>query len=108
MEDYSEIISMARELSRMIENHEITVRYKESIEKMKGDMKAQQLLSELVMIGRDLNENLTSGTRPGVAELEVLKQEFDGNETVKNHILAQKEYLNLIKLVQERIKNPLH
>jgi len=108
MEDYSKIIQTANELSQMIDSHEITVRYKESLEKMKNDVKAQELLAELVMMGRDLNENLTSGTRPGAAEMEILKKEFEANETVKNHILAQKEYLNLIKLVQERIKNPVH
>ncbi|HOP63505.1 MAG TPA: YlbF family regulator [Spirochaetota bacterium] len=110
MENYDEIIAKARELSELINNHEITRRYLDSLEKMKDDAGAQKLLSELVMMGRNINNSLTSGDsseRPGVAEMELLKAEFEKNETVKNHLLAQREYLNLISMVQERIKNPV-
>jgi cell fate (sporulation/competence/biofilm development) regulator YlbF (YheA/YmcA/DUF963 family) len=108
MEKYEFIIEKARELSRMIENNEITVRYRESVEKMKNDAAAQRLLAELIRIGGELNT--LSGTdaeiSTGKAELEMLKNEFDNNKIVKDHILAQKEYLDMIKMVQERIKNP--
>lgn len=109
MENYDDIIAKAKELSELINNHEITKRYRESLEKMKDDAVAQKLLSELVLIGRNINESLSSGgssEMPGTAEMELLKQEFEKNETVKNHILAQREYLNLINRVQEKIKNP--
>ncbi|PKL15810.1 MAG: hypothetical protein CVV49_19495 [Spirochaetae bacterium HGW-Spirochaetae-5] len=108
MEKYEFIVEKARELARMIENNEITVRYRESVEKMKHDAVAQRLLAELVRIGGELNN--ISGTdaemTTGKAELEMLKNEFDNNIIVKDHILAQKEYLDMIKMVQERIKNP--
>lgn len=109
MEDYSEIIEKARELAQMIENHDITIRYRESLEKMKGDAAAQRLLSELIRIGGELHNPGTgdSGPLTGRAELEILKDEFEKNQTVKDHILNQKQYLNLIALVQERIKNPV-
>jgi len=109
MENYDEIIAKARELSELINNHEVTGRYRESLEKMKGDPVAQKLLSELIVLGRDINESLSSGEasdKHGAAEMELLKQEFEKNETVKNHILAQREYLNLINSVQDKIKNP--
>lgn len=109
MENYDEIIAKAKELSDLINNHEITKRYRICLEKMKNDAVAQRILSEMVMIGRDINESMKNGdalNKPGAAEMELLKQEFDRNETVKEHILAQKEYLSLINIVQERIKNP--
>jgi len=108
MEKNEFIIEKARELARMIENHEITVRYRESLEKMKNDAVAQRLLSELIRIGGEIQNQ--SGTdaesSTGKAELEILKDEFEKNKTVKDHILIQKEYLDLIKMVQDRIKNP--
>jgi len=110
MENYDDIITNAVELSNLINNHEVTVRYRESLEKMQRDPVAQKLLSELILLGRDINESLSSGEasdKHGVAEMELLKQEFEKNETVKSHILAQREYLNLINSVQDRIKNPV-
>jgi cell fate (sporulation/competence/biofilm development) regulator YlbF (YheA/YmcA/DUF963 family) len=108
MEKNEFIIEKARELSRLIENHEITIRYRDSLDKMKNDAVAQRLLADLIRIGGEINalieKNAESST--GRAELEILKAEFEENKTVKDHILAQKEYLNLIKMVQERIKNP--
>lgn len=108
MEKYDFIIEKAKELSRMIENHEITVRYRESLEKMKNDVAAQRILSELIRIGKELNDQTVTDSElsTGRAELEILKNEFDNNETVKNHILIQKDYLELIKKVQDKIKNP--
>lgn len=109
MENYDEIIARAKELSELINNHEVTRRYRESLENMKGDPVAQKLLTELIVLGRDINESLSSGEasdKHGSAEIELLKQEFEKNETVKNHILVQREYLNLINSVQDKIKNP--
>lgn len=109
MGEYDIIIQKARELSEMIENHAVTVRYRESLEKMKHDVKSQRLLADLVRIGGELQSQDVTGTGPatGRAELEILKEEFEKNDTVRNHILAQKEYLNLIKMVQDRIKSPV-
>ncbi len=108
MEKYEFIIEKARDLARMIENHEITVKYRDSLEKMKRDVAAQRLLAELIRIGGEINnlEGTEAEISTGKAELEILKDEFDKNATVKDHILAQREYLDFIKIVQERIKNP--
>jgi len=108
MEDYKDIISKAKELSYLIENHEITKKYRETITKMSNDIAAQKLLADLVMLGRDINEQLLKGElQTKQAELEILKKEFEQNEIVKEHLLCQKEYLLLIKSVQDRIKNPI-
>ena len=108
MAEYDYIIEKAGELAGMIEKHEITVRYKESLEKMKHDAVAQRLLSELIRIGGEIKNADQTGAElsTGRAELSILQDEFEKNQTVKDHILIQKEYLNLIKTVQEKIKNP--
>lgn len=110
MENFDTIIDKARELSQMIEDSEIAVDYYESIKMMQKDANAQQLLSKLILLGKELNEAINSGEKdslPGGAEAELLREEIGKNDLVKNYILAQKNYINLIKLVQERIKNPI-
>lgn len=110
VENYSDITGKARELSRMIDNHEITVMYRESLEKIGRDINAQRLLADLVRIGREINENSSHDADErsyGRGELEILQMELDANSIVKEHLVAQRRYLDMIRLVQERIKNPL-
>jgi len=78
MEKYEFIIEKAKDLAKMIENHEITLRYRESLEKMKHDAVAQRLLAELIRIGEELNKISITGaeTTTGRAELEMLKTLF--------------------------------
>jgi len=110
MENFDRIIEKARDLSQMIENSDIAREYYDGIEMMQKDVKAQQLLSKLISFGRELNESIASGDAshtPGGAELELIREEIEKNDLVKNYILAQKNYVNLLKLVQEKIKNPV-
>jgi len=110
MENFDVIIDKARELSKCIEESEIAVDYYNSIKLMQKDANAQQLLSRLVLLGKELNEAINSGDEdsfPGGAEAELLREEIRENDLVKNFILAQKNYINLIQLVQDRIKNPI-
>lgn len=106
---YENIINKAKELSALIEKHDITVKYRLSLDKMKKDAAAQRILAELVRIGGELNNRSDSDVELSTsrAELEILKDEFEKNSNVRDHILAQKEYLDLIKKVQDRIKNPV-
>ncbi len=108
MEKYEAIIEKAKELAGLIENHEITVRYRESLERMKHDAAAQRILAELIKIGGVIKNQVRADedSSIGRAELEILKDEFEKNKTVKDHILVQREYLDLINNIQERIKNP--
>ncbi len=104
------IIAKARELSMCIEESDIAVDYYKNIQLMQKDANAQQLLSRLVLLGEELNEAINSGEKDsflGGAEAELLREEVRGNELVKSFILAQKNYINLIKMVQDRIKNPI-
>jgi cell fate (sporulation/competence/biofilm development) regulator YlbF (YheA/YmcA/DUF963 family) len=110
MNNIEMIIEQARELSQMMEKSDIAHEYYESINKMQQDGKAQQLLSKLIILGRELNDAISAGDEgkvTGGAEAELLREEIENNDLVKNYILAQKNYVNLIKLVQERIKNPV-
>ena len=108
MNEYDNIIEKAKELASMIKNHEISLRYRDSLAKMKQDATSQKLLMELIRIGGELNNSVDSNSEPimGRAESEILKNEFEYNKLVKDHILIQREYVNLIKTVQDRIKNP--
>ena len=109
MEDYSEIIQKAKELSDLVNSHEITIRYKESLEKLQKDAQSQRLLTELVRIGREVSESMNSPEADksyGVAELDMLKRELDANMFLKDHLVIQRQYLDLISQVQKRIKNP--
>ncbi len=109
MEEYKEIIDKARELSLMIRDHEYTVKYRETSESMRADAGAQKLLADLIRVGRELAENADSDEdkkKEISRENDYLNQELKDNDTVKNHILAQKQYLDLIRQMQERIKNP--
>ena len=108
MNKYDHIIEKAKELALMIKNHEISLRYRDSLVKMKQDATSQKLLMELIRIGGELNNSTDADNEPimGRAESEILKNEFNNNKLVKDHILIQKEYVNLIKTVQDRIKNP--
>jgi len=110
MENFDRIIEKARELSQMIENSDIAREYYDGIELMQKNVKAQNLLSKLVSLGRELNESISSGDAslsPGGAEIQLLREEIEKDDLVKNYILAQKNYVNLLKLVQEKIKNPV-
>ena len=106
---FEKIINKAKELSSLIERHDITVKYRMSLEKMKKDASAQRIFAELVRIGGELNNQSRTNSDPstGRAELEILKDEFEKNTIVRDHILIQKEYLDLIKKVQDRIRNPV-
>ena len=108
MNDTTKIIEKATLLSKMINEHEITVKYNESLEKMKTDKKAQELLTKLVMLGRDINEKILNNESPvfeAQAERELLMKELEANPIVKEHILLEKEYISMITQIQEVIKN---
>ena len=94
----------------MISAHEATVRYRESLEKMRGDVEAQQLLADLIHIGKEISDNMNnpdSQKTYGSAELEILNRKLEDNLLVKEHLLAQRSYLDLITKIQERIKIPV-
>jgi cell fate (sporulation/competence/biofilm development) regulator YlbF (YheA/YmcA/DUF963 family) len=108
-ERYRAIIDKARELAASIKGHEITRRYAACRAGLNADRKARDLHARLVAMGRDINERMargeTIGTEPS-SEHELLRRELEDSSLVKDYIRSQKEYLDLLKSVAERIKNP--
>ena len=108
-ENIQHIIDKARELSDSIKNHEITLRYKNILLKMSKDRKARDLYAELVRMGKEINAALAreEKTEPrSSSEYEALRIELEQNPLIKECIRLQREYLDLLKKIIERIKNP--
>ncbi len=109
LKDYSIIIRKAKKLSQLIKNSEISIKYNKSLSEIRNDRKSQLLLEKLIFIGSNLNNKIRKGETPLVdqsREMEIIKEELENNELVKRHINNQKEYLDLIRQVLQRIKDP--
>ncbi|HNW29754.1 MAG TPA: YlbF family regulator [Spirochaetota bacterium] len=103
------IIRKARELASSIREHEITLRYNETLARISNDRQAQQLYARLIAMGKELNDRLSAGgavERQESSEYEMMQKELEQNTLVKEYIQNQKEYLNLLNRVIEKIKNP--
>jgi len=102
------IIKKSKELSTLLQTSDIAKKYIESIEKMKSDSKSQKLMERLVVMGKELNDKLVKGEDLASSSVEkkLLEDELKENLIVREHLSIQKEYLNLIQKVQEKIKNP--
>lgn len=108
-EELEIIIIRASELALLIRDHDITREYEESLKKIQHDRTAQEIISELIRMGEDLQSRAQKGEPLFIdqaAEKEMLRQKMEDNPLVKNHLITQKRYLNLMNLVLERIKNP--
>jgi cell fate (sporulation/competence/biofilm development) regulator YlbF (YheA/YmcA/DUF963 family) len=103
------IIEKAKELSNSIKNLEVTRNYNDMRVKLNSDRNALELYAKLVLMGKEINARLASG---GIEENNrsyehgLLQRELEQNPLVKEYIRAQREYLDLLKKVIERIKHP--
>jgi cell fate (sporulation/competence/biofilm development) regulator YlbF (YheA/YmcA/DUF963 family) len=103
------IIRKARELAATIREHDATLRYNECLARMNRDREAQQLYSRLIEMGKDLNDRIAAGSdieRDNTSERAMLQRELEENTLVKEYIQSQKDYLDLLGKVIEKIKNP--
>ncbi len=103
------IIERAKELSNLIKSHPATLAYDEARMKMNADRKAQDLYSKLVIRGREINSRLADTKiedNAPTSEDEMLHNALKQNPLVIEYIRSQTEYLDLLKNVLERIKNP--
>jgi cell fate (sporulation/competence/biofilm development) regulator YlbF (YheA/YmcA/DUF963 family) len=103
------IIEKAKMLSSSIRNLAVTRRYNECRNKMNNDRNAQALYTNLVALGKELNETISSGgtvEQQRTTEYELMQRELELNPLVKDFIQSQKEYLELLKKVIEKIKGP--
>ncbi|OHD63009.1 MAG: hypothetical protein A2176_09280 [Spirochaetes bacterium RBG_13_51_14] len=108
-DEINAIIEKAKELSSLIRNHDTAQQYRDCRELMRNDRKAQELYAKLVELGKELNAVADAGgtfeTQPS-SEHDLLQRELDRNPLVKDYIRCQKEYLELLKKVIDKIKNP--
>jgi len=67
------------------------------------------IISDLIRMGEDLRLKGDRGEAmilDQTAENQLLQQRMEENPLVKEHLMAQKRYLNLINLVMERLREP--
>jgi cell fate (sporulation/competence/biofilm development) regulator YlbF (YheA/YmcA/DUF963 family) len=103
------IIETARDLAGAIREHGTTKRYNECRADMNEDRKSRDLYARLVAMGREINERIARGETIGPessSEHEFMRQELEGNPLVKDYIKSEREYLDLLKSVVNRIKDP--
>ena len=103
------IIEKAKELSGLIKDHQVTQNYNDLQMKMNADQKARELYARLVMMGREINSRLASDdmeVNNQSSEYDLLHSELEQNPLVKEYIRCQRKYLDLLKQVIDRIKNP--
>lgn len=108
-DDINIIIEKAKELSASIRGHELTRRYNECLARMNNDRTAQDLYMKLISMGKELNDIMAAGgvvQQPQSSEYELMQRDLGENPLVTEYIQAQSDYLDLLKRVIEKIKNP--
>ena len=108
IDEIKHIIKKTDELSDLIKTDPIFLRYNESIQELKGDSKAQEILNKLISLGKEISDQDES-IAPGystAAEQKVLEEELVKHPVIKKHLVAQREYISLLQAVIQRIQNP--
>jgi cell fate (sporulation/competence/biofilm development) regulator YlbF (YheA/YmcA/DUF963 family) len=100
------IKTLAAELARLIHGCPIAERYRDSLMRISKDRKSQDLLERLVAMGRIISGGSSASDDTGMSEYRQIQDELDTDPHVKSHLLAQREYLNLLQAVIDRIRNP--
>lgn len=100
------IIAKTKELSALIESHEISKKYNELKTRVSQDNKSRLLLEKMIILGHELSSTDEDQIKARAAENELIRQEFNENGLIRDFIIAQKEYISMLKTVGERIKNP--
>jgi len=103
----NEIIKEAQELSESINNSDIFKEYQERSREIANDVEAQNLLQKLYQVGQELSGVETDDSiLKSASEKDMVTKELDNNQKVKDFLLAQKQYINLMQQVVENIRNP--
>src|SRR6056297_772904 len=110
-ENYStgDILEKARELSKKLQEHPISLRYFSLLGEMNENQDAQVLLQHLVSYGQNLNRKIQQGEPRIGEELESeipIDPDNQNLPLVKEFINAQKEYLALVHAIMDKIENP--
>ena len=103
------IISKAAELSGLIQRHETARAYTRSLAEIRGDRASLDLLNRLTAAGKEIREKADQGedaVSGRSAEYQMIEDELRGNQLVKDFLLAQRSYLQLMQDVINLIKDP--
>ena len=104
---FTEILSKADELGTCITAHPRTRRYAGALEKMKADTRAQEVYARLVKLGKEIAEVKDKDKALSdefIEENAKLRDELIALPIVTEFIESQKEYFELMKEVQEKIR----
>lgn len=104
--DAEQIMAMASELAGLIRECPISRRYRESLLLVSKNRKSRELLGRLITMGRAISNGEVASEGTGIWESRQIQEELDTDPHVKSHLLAQREYLNLLQAVIERIRDP--
>lgn len=103
---YQEIFRTAEDLANLINIHPLYTEYQEVLKAINENRDAQNLLKELVEIGRSLSQKAEDGEDIKIDETEKNKNLEEGLNKfpiVKEFIGLQKNYLVFMKNVQQKI-----
>ena len=104
---FADISSQADALGSLITAHPRTRRYATALERMKGDSKAQEIYARLVKLGKEIAELKEASKELSdefIAENDKLRVELTESPIVTEFIESQKDYFEMMKDVQERIR----
>jgi cell fate (sporulation/competence/biofilm development) regulator YlbF (YheA/YmcA/DUF963 family) len=106
---YEDIFESARDLGLLILEEPSVQRFREIADLLNEDERSVDLLNRLISIGKELREHPEAtgeALSDMVEEFEWVKAELENNELVKNYITLQKEYVELLTAVLEKVKTP--
>lgn len=103
-----EIIRKAKALSEKIREHPVSRRYAECLALMERDPEARDVHSRLVALGEEISAGRDAGDggSPSPAEFKLISEKLDAAPLVKEFILSRREYLDMLKRVLDRIREP--
>jgi len=102
-----EILSAAEALGKLIAQHSAAKKFEDTVKKLQGDVEAQRVLNDYNRHLQKLGEKEASGKAIEVADkqhLEKLQQGVIRNPTLRDFQVAQMDYLDLMRRVDEAMQ----
>ena len=99
-----EIVAAARELGKLIETHEAAKKFAQALEKLEADVEARRVMDDFNRQLAAIAEKEQSGKPIEVEDkhkLQELQNKITRNPLVQQFQLAQMDYLDLLRKVDE-------
>jgi cell fate (sporulation/competence/biofilm development) regulator YlbF (YheA/YmcA/DUF963 family) len=104
---FEDIMVSAETLGASVSEHPRSRRYSSALDKMKADTRAQEVYARLVKLGKeitDVKDNSSELTEEFINENARLRDELLEFPVVTEFIESQKEYFEMMKAVQDKIR----